>query len=168
LFYIKSYFCSDNIEPDKQQKPGRKFFKMPASPLISKKINTKVATKKTEPPVDQPISSSPLSRQKGLKQLISTSQTTKQLINRTNNKSEVVPPSSSVVYKATKDSTQNQDIALMVVEQSTDKVTGSEGQSGSDVATSLLKIQSKHKDYAKERQELLRDSGKPNKRDQKV
>lgn len=162
-------FCSDNIEPDKQQKPGRKFFKIPSSPLISKKSNTKVVTKKTEPPaVDQPICSSPLSRQKGLKQLISISQTTKQSINRTNNKSEVVAPSSSIVYKATKDSTQNQDIAMMVVEQSTDKVTGSEGQSGNDVATSLLKSQSKHKDYAKERQELLRDSGKQNKRDQKV
>ncbi|CAC5399011.1 WD repeat-containing protein 91 [Mytilus coruscus] len=158
LVYDFSGFEDDTVEQEKQQKTGRKFFKMPATPLVSKKPATKVI-KKTEPAIEQqPMSSSPLSRQRGLKQLISNNQN-KHPPNRVNSKLE------TGASKSPKDLNQGQEMSLIL--DQVERTPAADNQSSAELTPVHQKIQLKQKDFVKERQELLGDSGKQKKRDQK-
>ncbi|VDI82357.1 Hypothetical predicted protein [Mytilus galloprovincialis] len=159
LVYDFSGFEDDTVEQEKQQKTGRKFFKMPATPLVSKKPATKVI-KKTEPAIEQqPMSSSPLSRQRGMKQLISNNQN-KHPPNRTNSKLE------TGASKSPKDLNQGQEMSL-ILDQVERIPAVDNNQSSVEVTPVHQKIQMKQKDFVKERQELLGDSGKQKKHNQK-
>ncbi|XP_076104338.1 WD repeat-containing protein 91-like isoform X4 [Mytilus galloprovincialis] len=159
LVYDFSGFEDDTVEQEKQQKTGRKFFKMPATPLVSKKPATKVI-KKTEPAIEQqPMSSSPLSRQRGMKQLISNNQN-KHPPNRTNSKLE------TGASKSPKDLNQGQEMSL-ILDQVERTPAVDNNQSSVEVTPVHQKIQMKQKDFVKERQELLGDSGKQKKHNQK-